>query len=185
MRRSAGLFLLAASAFAQQPIDTTKSTIAIHVGKAGLLSSAGHEHWVTAPIASGTIRESPPSVEFTIDTAAMRVKPDPKIDAKTQEQIQKDMDEMTLETAKYPRIEFHSTRVEKTGEAEWRVAGELSLHGVTKPVTINVKRSGGAYAAHTVLKQTDYGIKPIRVGGGMIRVKNEVEIEFEIYPRPS
>ncbi len=177
--------MLAASAFAQQAIDTARSTIAVHVGKAGLLSPAGHEHWVIAPISSGTIREAPPSVEFTIDTAAMRVKPDPRIDAKTQAQIQKDMEEMTLETAKYPRIEFHSTRIDPAGEGEWRVAGELTLHGVTRPVTISVKRSGGAYAAHTVLKQTDFGIKPIRVGGGMIRVKNEVEIEFEIYTRPS
>ena len=183
--RSVLVFVVAASAFAQQAIDTSRSSIAIHVGKAGLLSSAGHDHWISAPISSGTIRDAPPSVEFTVETANMKVKPDPKVDEKTHAQIQKDMEDMTLETAKYPRVEFHSTHVEKIGDGEWKVAGDLSLHGVTKPVAISVKRNGEAYVAHTVLKQTDYGIKPISVGGGMIKVKNEIEIEFQIYTRPS
>jgi hypothetical protein len=66
-------------------IDPQRSTITIHVGKAGIFSVAGHEHWVNAPISSGVIRESPaPQVEFTIETAKMTVKPDPKVDAKTQ-----------------------------------------------------------------------------------------------------
>src|SRR5215469_9203189 len=159
MTRSVLVFVLAASAFAQQTIDTARSTITIHVGRAGLLSSAGHEHWVAAAVSSGRIRESPPSVEFTVETANMKVKPDPKVNAKDQAQIQKDMEEMTLDTAKYPRIEFHSTSIEKSGDAEWKVTGDLSLHGVTRPVTLNVKRDGGAYVAHTMLKQTDYGIK--------------------------
>ena len=60
--------------------------------------------------------------------------------------------------------------------------GSLALHGATKPVTVMVKRSGEAYTGRTMLKQTDYGIKPISVAGGTIKVKNEIEIEFEIYP---
>ncbi len=59
----------------------------------------------------------------------------------------------------------------------------MALHGVTRRININVKRTGDAYAAHTVLKQTDYGIKPISVGGGMIRVKNEVDLDFQIFAR--
>jgi hypothetical protein len=38
--------------------------------------------------------------------------------------------------------------------------------------------------AHTVLKQTAFGIKPISVAGGTIKVKDEVEIDFTIFPRP-
>jgi polyisoprenoid-binding protein YceI len=184
--RSAILVMLAAvRAFAQDAaIDTTRSTVTIHVGKTGLLSSAGHEHWVSAPISSGTLRESPePSVEFTIETARMTVKPDPEVDAKSQAQIQKDMEELTLDTRRFPQIVFHSTSIGKAGEGQWKVTGDLSLHGVTKPVTIAVERSGEVYHAHAVLKQTDFGIKPVSVGGGMIKVKNEVAIEFEILAR--
>jgi len=166
-------------------IDVERSTITIHVSKAGLLSAAGHEHWVNAPISSGAINDSTaPRVEFTVETAKMRVKPDPKIDAKTEAQIQKDMEEMTLETARYREIAFQSSHVEKASEGEWRVDGALSLHGVSKPVRVSVRREGDAYTGRTILKQTDFGIKPISIGGGAIKVKNEIEIEFRIYTRP-
>ena len=56
-----------------------------------------------------------------------------------------------------------------------------SLHGVTKPVSLTVTQTGDFWTTHTVLKQTDFGIKPISIGGGMIKVKNEVEIEFQIF----
>ena len=166
------------------PIDTARSTITIHVGKAGLLSAAGHEHWVNAPIASGSFRESgAPHVEFKVESAKMAVRPDPKVDAKTQATIQKDMEEMTLETKQYPEISFQSSRVDPSGEDRWKVQGNLSLHGVTKPVSVAVNRSGGAFTGHAVLKQTDFGIKPISIGGGMVKIKNEIEIDFQIYPQ--
>ncbi len=163
-------------------MDVERSTITIHVGKSGLFSAAAHEHWVNAPIASGKIGDA--SVEFTVDTSKMKVKPDPKVDAKTQAQIQKDMEEMTLEPAKYPAIAFRSSHVDKTGEGQWKVDGTLSLHGSTKPISLAVTKNGEAYTGHTILKQTDFGIKPISIGGGTIKVKNEVEIEFQIFARP-
>jgi len=176
--------LVGVAAAQDMPIDVDRSTITIHVDKAGLFSAAGHEHWVSAPITSGTIRETPSgSVEFTVQTAKMAVKPDPKVDAKTQAQIQKDMEDLTLETKKFPQITFRSSRVDKAGDGQWKVTGDLSLHGVTKPVSLSVKRTGDAYTAHTALKQTDFAIKPVSVGGGLVKVKNEVDIDFQIFTR--
>jgi polyisoprenoid-binding protein YceI len=166
----------------ERPIDTQRSTITVHVGKSGLLSAAAHDHTIIAPIASGTLRQSAsPSIEFTVETAKMTVKPDPKVDAKTQDEILLDMDQMTLETAKFPEITFRSSLIEKLANGQWKVDGNLSLHGVTKPVTLSVKETGDSYTTRTVLRQTDFGIKPISIAGGMIKVKNEVEIDFEIF----
>ena len=163
-------------------IDTQRSRITIHVGKSGLLSAAAHNHTINAPIASGTMRESGPAeVGFTVDAAKMTVEPDPKIDAKTQATIQKDMEEMTLETGKFPQIVFRSSHIEKLPGDEWKVDGDLTLHGVTKPVSLTVKQTGDEYTTHTVLKQTDFGIKPISIGGGMIKVKNEIRLDFQIF----
>jgi polyisoprenoid-binding protein YceI len=176
--------LLAQEKAQEMAIDTQRSTITIHVGKTGLLSAAAHEHTIDAPISSGTIRESAaPHIEFTVETAKMTVRPDPKLDAKSQAAVQTDMDEMTLETKKFPQITFRSSRIEKVADGQWKVDGDLSLHGVSKPVSLTVKQTGDSYTTHTVLKQTDFGIKPITVGGGMIKVKNEVEIDFQIFPR--
>src|SRR6266404_5687464 len=178
------LLLAAAVASAEDlAIDAQRSTITVHVGKAGLFSAAGHEHWISAPISAGSLRETPtPHVEFTIESAKMTVKPDPKVDAKTQASVQKDMEEMTLETKKFPEIKFRSSTIARAADGQWKVSGELTLHGVTKLVSLAVNRSGDAYIAHTVLKQTEFGIKPISVGGGTIKVKNEVEIDFKIFP---
>jgi len=170
----------------ERAIDTQRSKITIHVGKSGLLSAAAHNHTINAPIASGTMRESAPAhVEFTVQTAKMTVEPDPKIDAKTQATIQADMEDMTLEAKKYPQIVFRSSRIEKLPSGEWKVDGDLTLHGVTKPVSLHVKQTGDEYTTHTVLKQTDFDIKPISIGGGIIKVKNEIELDFQIFPSKS
>jgi polyisoprenoid-binding protein YceI len=172
---------LTAASAQDKTIDVENSTITIHVGKTGLFSAAGHEHWVNAPISAGTFNDSDPlHVEFTVDAKRMAVKPDPKIDAATQAQIQKDMQEMTLESRKYPEITFRSSRVEKQAQVSWKVEGLLTLHGLTKPVAVTVQRTGETYAGHATIKQTDFGIKPVSAGGGLVKVKNELELDFRI-----
>lgn len=105
MRVSLLTLCVALSLIAQdRPIDTARSTITIHVGKSGLFSAAAHDHTINAPIASGTMRESGAQhIEFTIEAAKMTVRPDPKVDVKTQATIQTDMETMTLEVKKIPR----------------------------------------------------------------------------------
>src|SRR6204780_523835 len=168
----------------EKSIDTQRSAITIHVGKSGLFSAAAHDHTINAPMSSGTMLESGnPHIEFRVETAKMTVKPDPKIDAKDQATIQTHMEEMTLETKKFPEITFRSSRVQELADGQWKVDGDLSLHGVTKAISLTVKQAGESYTTHTVLKQTDFGITPISIGGGMIKVKNEVEIDFQIFSR--
>jgi polyisoprenoid-binding protein YceI len=173
----------------ERAIDTQRSTVTIHVGKSGLLSAAAHDHTINAPISSGAIssganlESGAPHIEFRIETAKMTVMPDPKVDAKDQATIQTHMEEMTLETKKFPEITFRSSRVQKLADGQWKVDGDLSLHGVTKTVSLTVKQTGESYTTHTVLKQTEFGITPLSIGGGVIKVKNEVEIDFQIFSR--
>jgi polyisoprenoid-binding protein YceI len=49
-----------------------------------------------------------------------------------------------FDAAKYPTIDFTSTKVVPVGHGVARVTGNLTLHGVTKPVTLNVKFNGAA-----------------------------------------
>lgn len=170
----------------ERAIDTRRSKITIHVGKSGLLSAAAHNHTIDAPIASGRIRESAPAqIEFTVEAAKMTVEPDPKIDAQDRATIQTHMEDLVLEAKKYPQIVFRSSRIERLPNGEWKADGDLTLHGVTKAVSLTVKQTGDAYTTHTVLKQTDFGIKPISIGGGIIKVKNEIELDFQIFPATS
>src|SRR6202161_1634627 len=47
-----------------------------------------------------------------------------------------------LDVAKYPTITFKSTKVEAAGPNKWKVTGDLRLHGVTKPVVLEVEAAG-------------------------------------------
>ena len=175
------LILLAGACLAQElKIDAAKSTITIHVGKAGLFSAAGHEHDVTAPV-EGTFSEAgTPRVAIDVDARKLTVQPNPKVNAKDQAEIQDSMQRKVLESDHYPRIAFRSTNAQKTGADAWKVAGTLTLHGVTRPVTVDVKKAGDVYAGGARIKQTDFGIQPVSVAGGVVKVKNELEIRFEI-----
>ncbi len=93
--------------------------------------------------------------------------------------------DQVLDPARFPEITFVSTSVEAPGgeasaPAHYSVHGNLTLHGVTKPIEISVSLSEGRYTGKVTLKQTDFGITPVKIGGGTIRVKDPIEIGFEI-----
>jgi len=167
-------------ACAQTPIDVEHSKMRIHVGKAGLFSAAGHEHWVDAPIADGILQEKPPQISFRVEAAKMKVEEDKSLPAEKQAEVQRTMQTQVLESDRYSEISFRSTSIQETGPNTWEAHGDLTLHGQTRPVTTTVERQQGSYVGHCQLKQTDFGIHPIRVAGGTVKVKDELNIEFSI-----
>ena len=54
------------------------------------------------------------------------------------------------------------------------------MHGQTHPVTVNVVHEQGHYKGSTSLKQSDFGITPISIAGGTVKVKDEITIDFDI-----
>lgn len=170
-----------AAAVAQpRAIDTQKSTMTVRVYKAGVLGAFGHDHQISAPISAGTADPTARQVELHVKSAALRVT-DPDASEKDRAQIQATMTgPEVLNTAQYPDIVFHSTRAQQAGDGSWTVSGDLALHGQTRPVTVAVKESSGHYAGTARFKLTDFGIKPVKVAGGAVRVKDEIRIEFDI-----
>ena len=168
---------------AEHAIDIGHSKIRIHVGKAGVFSGAGHEHWVTAPIADGQIEDaSPGRISFRVKARDMKVEEDQSLSADKQAEVQQTMQTQVLESDRYPEITFRSTTIKETASDTWEVHGDLSLHGQSRPLQIEVRKEQNAYVGHSRLKQTDFGIHPVRAGGGMVKVKDELEIEFSIMP---
>jgi hypothetical protein len=45
---------------------------------------------------------------------------------------------------------------------------------------MNVAESAGRFRGQAVFKQSDFGIKPVRVAGGTVKVKDEIRIDFDI-----
>lgn len=152
----------------------------VRVYKAGVLSALGHNHEILAPISGGTVDALAHSVELRTKAGALQVG-DPGVSDKDRAEIQKTMlGPEVLDAEKYPEIVFRSTGVESAGAGSWKVQGDLTLHGATRAVTVEVREAGGHYVGGCRLKQTDFGIKPIKVGGGTVRVKDEIRLEFDI-----
>jgi polyisoprenoid-binding protein YceI len=183
-----GILLLLASAArtvraAPSAIDVEHSRIRIHVGKSGLFSAAGHEHWVLAPIAEGAFEEGPSSsFSFRVDSRQMKLEEDKSLSAEQQAEVERTMQTQVLESEKYPDIRFRSTSIEPASQDSWVVHGELSLHGQTRPLSTTVHKQENAYVGRCQIKQSDFGIQPVRVAGGMVRVKDELDIQFSVLP---
>src|SRR5262245_55233656 len=168
---------------AETPIDAQRSTVTISVFKSGLFSAFADNHTVRAPIAEGSISETAPlSVSATFHSADLRVL-DPDMSPSKRAEVQTRMlSADVLDVDQYPEIRFVSTTVELAGPNRWNVAGRLTLHGRTNMVSFPVTREGAGYRGAVTLKQRDYGITPITIAGGAVKVKDELKIEFVIVP---
>ena len=62
-----------ADASSQKAIDTQRSVLTVHVGKAGMFSGFGHEYIIRAPIQDGTFDEDKGNVDFVVGARTLRV----------------------------------------------------------------------------------------------------------------
>lgn len=170
-----------AAAIAQpRAIDPGKSAMTVRVYKAGLLSALGHNHEISAPIAGGTVDPAARRVELHAQARALEVH-DPGVSEKDRAEIQSTMlGPDVLDAEHHPEIGFRSTGAEPAGAGPWKVTGNLTLHGQTRTVVVEVREEGGHYVGTSRFKQTEFGIQPVKVAGGSIRVKDEIEVEFNI-----
>ena len=162
-------------------IDGDHSSLKIHVSKSGFFSAFAHNHEIEAPIASGNVHTTgSPFVELHVDARKLRVL-DPELSESTRAQIQKTMEgAQVLDADRFPEIHFLSNEVEAKGTGHWMVTGTLDLHGQSHPVTVDVTLKDGFYRGSAIFKQTAFGITPVTVAGGTVKVKDELKLEFVI-----
>lgn len=165
-------------------MDVAHSSLTVHVYKSGLFAFAADNHIINAPLASGVVDEGSRTVELKVNAADLKVL-DPSMPAGRRAQVQATMvSPDVLDVAKYPTITFKSTALTFGAGGKADVVGDLALHGQTQRVTVHVTRvSVGHYRGSATVRQSDFGIKPIRIIGGTVKVKNDVDIDFEIVTR--
>ncbi|HLI07154.1 MAG TPA: YceI family protein [Ktedonobacteraceae bacterium] len=121
------------------------------------------------------------NVDVTIQTASIRT-----------HNPQRDNDLRSsnlLEVEKYPTITFKSTKIEQTGPDTYSMTGDLTIKGITKPVTLAVKKYGEfndpmmghriAYGAEGKINRKDFGMTFDMVLDGRLVVGQEVQITIE------
>jgi polyisoprenoid-binding protein YceI len=164
------------------PLDTGRSSLTVHVEKSGLFSAFAHNHTIQAPIASGQLDVEKRSAKLTFNAKEMKVLDEGVKDSERAEIDQTMKSDKVLDVARFPEIRFVSTNIVPQDGGRYQVRGDLTLHGVTRPVELPIALSNGRYTGSMKLKQTDFGIAPVSVAGGTVKVKDVIEIVFEIVP---
>ena len=157
----------------------------VHVSKHGIFGFLGEDHDIDAPISSGSYDGDSQTVDITVDAAKLRVL-DPKLSPQKRNDVQTNMlGPEVLDVVRYPTIRFTSKRAEVASASRSTIQGELMLHGQTHPVTLQVaKIDENHFAGSAMIRQTAFGITPIRVAGGTVSVNDEVNVDFEIVLTP-
>jgi polyisoprenoid-binding protein YceI len=180
---------------ARYRIDASQSRFIVLAFAGGFLSAFAHDHTIAIREFDGEtdftyVTVAPASLQMTIKAGSLSVTD--KISEKDRQNIETTMRDEVLEVSKYPEIAFKSSSVSasKTGEGQYqaRITGEITLHGVSRPLTIpaqlgfgdKVLRAKGAFT----LKQSSFGIKPVSVAAGTIKVKDELKFTFDIVAHP-
>jgi YceI-like protein len=166
-------------------IDLERSRLTISVYKSGVFSAFADNHTIRARLHSGSLSADPPrSIRIGVLARELQVL-DPDLAADKRREVQTRMlGAEVLSADTYPEIAFASTSVEPAGADRWTVAGRLTIHGQTQTTTFTATSARGAYRGSVRIKQRDFGITPISIAGGTVKVKDELLVEFEIVPAP-
>lgn len=160
------------------PFHTQVEFSAKHLG---MMTVRGHFAEVAA---GGTIDPQHPertAIEATINTASIRTH---------NEQRDNDLRSSNfLEIDRYPTMHFKSTEVTHVRGDRYKVRGDLTIKGTTRPVTLDVVRYGEfndptmghriGYAAETKIDRKDFGMNFNAMLDGKFIVSNEIQINIE------
>jgi polyisoprenoid-binding protein YceI len=97
-----------------------------------------------------------------------------------------------LDTANHPKITFRSTKIDRSGESDFQVSGELTIRGNNRPVVLKAEYSGRGkdpwggerigFTAHTKISRKEYGLEwnqVLEAGGALVGDEVTIEIEVE------
>ena len=182
---------VAASGVAVYAVDPRASLVTVTVRRAGLMARLGHDHVVASRRLAGYVAPGPGSAdvsfrldEMTVDEpqllrdAGITKQPSPQ----ASEGTRTNMLGPVLEAQRYPVVTLHAQR-----QADGRLRVAVTLHGATRwlalPATIEVDATQVSARGTARLKQTDFGITPFSVGGGLLSVQDELEVRYAIVAR--
>ncbi|HEU4836657.1 MAG TPA: YceI family protein [Pyrinomonadaceae bacterium] len=176
-------------------LDASQSKFMAHANRSGLLWFKGHSHHLAASDFSGQVELTPDSItpaslRLVVKAASLHetgadfTEPQKQI-------INKELKDIVLHPDQFPDITFQSTNVTAKGlgggRYDVKINGNLTLHGVTRPVTIptivtlngSTLRAVGKFS----IDRDDYKVKATSAFHGMVRVDDDIKFEFDIVGR--
>lgn len=175
-------------------IDPARSKFVVHASRGGLAWFKGHSHDLAVRDFNGVAEftlgnVSPASLNMTIRADSLEETSD--VFTPQQKQIiNKELDEIVLEAAKYPEIAFKSTDVKgslRNGRFDVKIGGDITMHGVTRhiviPATVTVDGDTLRAVGEFSLDRKKFNINATNAFHGLVRVKHKLKFTFDIVGR--
>jgi len=167
-----------------------QSLVVIEVHRAGPVAWLGHDHVVASHDLSGYVFMEEGQADLFVPLERLVVdEPELRSEAglntqPSQEDIEAthfNMQNKTLESGHFPFASIHIARL-NTSRPELKVS--ITLHGITRTYEVQAliesELNGVAVDGRMSFKQTDFGLNPLSVLGGLIRVQDKLDLRFHI-----
>lgn len=180
-------------------VDPTRSELVVQLFKTGIGAALAHDHVVRATEYTGSIQgdaTDPTTAVISVEVRAASLQADePEIRQKyglpsplsveERRAIQATMlSASQLDVQRYPLMRFRSTKVVPQETGRYVVTGELTIRGVTQPVSfpVQVELRDGILRGRGAVRflQSSFGYKPYSAFLGAVRNKDEVLLHFDI-----
>ncbi len=160
-------------------LDPAHSSVTMRVSHFGLSYATLRFNRMQATLNYDPVHPERAKLDVTIDPAS--------IDSGN-EALNRQIAEELFDAGKFPQIHFVSTAIKPTIESRGQVTGDLTFHGVTHPVDLDVLFNGAGqdaqhetrlgFSANTTIARSQYGITKYRPAAGD-EVSIDIEVEFK------
>lgn len=156
--------------------------------KDGLLSKIAHDLKIQVNRFEVEVNSEPPSVRASFEVASLEVvcamkngEENPgSLSDPDKAKIAKQIGAEVLHSGQHAQATFESTSASPTDGGGYAIEGNLTLHGVTKQISVQALTVDGSLVATLSLHQPDYGITPFKAMMGTLKVKPDVQIRLTI-----
>lgn len=185
----AGMQPLPARAAAERyVIDPNHMAIAFLVSHVGYAKTLGQFTRAEGSFVFDDAKPAVTDIDVRIDAAS--------VDTQHQARDEHLRKEDFLWVEKHPEITFRGTGAEQTGPRTGKITGDLTIRGVTQPVTLDVtwnksgqypfgdKHWAAGFSARTTIKRSDFGMN-YALTGGLVGDEVDIILEFEAIRQPA
>lgn len=98
-----------------------------------------------------------------------------------------------FDTEKFPKMIFKSKRIERAGDSDYKVVGDLTIRDVTREITLDVEQTGSGkdpwgnqrlgFSAKAAIQRSDWGLKwnqALEAGGVLVSEKVDIHVEVQL-----
>jgi polyisoprenoid-binding protein YceI len=168
--------------------DSSQADCFIFTFKEGLLSPMAHDLRIKVTSFSIEVDDAKTSVVASFDTTSLRVDTPMKdgaenpsaLSAADKEKIAGQIRDDVLHSSKHPTATFRSSAVTPRGDGGYDLAGDLTLHGVTKRIQAQTQLVGGRQQLDLTLNQPEFGITPYKAMLGTLKIQPDVKIRVTV-----